>query len=343
VSRYEVVIIPLELNVTDEHRSRMIYGRSLDELFTLISDNIDRMRVILTAKPTEYPPIYENLFKKLIEHDIHPPFQSARFSTIMSIINFSRLAIEDGISFKESWYEQVAEKHSKYNYSHCIQEISELPKQCVELSSQGLGVSEEIASRFLAIYLHDLRAFGLDDLANLGLKISRIWPEFGHAILGAYSTFLIEPISLALGGYENHSVTDIQIMSFLRIPMSTTGYTHLEEIMHLSPGSSSIISNQSIEGIVHIEPLYGAREVEKIINFSTKNAQEYFKIMSLFKASIYEADLEKANVFLQKAGEIMMEQYNTEYRGLMKKEKLISIPINYGVTFLLELMFLVKF
>ncbi|NQE04472.1 hypothetical protein C5S32_01255 [ANME-1 cluster archaeon GoMg1] len=334
----EYIIFPLELFNT---KKDFEYYNGLSKTCGLtFEDFLEHVREgeikpILVTSPKEYDHsenigkyFYRDVFEACEDLDYVPPYPSWRVVRLFEEIKLAKIAKDEDIPIEEGWGNKVREKHPKYSMEKCNEDSKDL----LDIDTIKRIEKEDFNEKVImtaGISLFDLRLFGFEGLADIGLEIGKNDPYFGYHILNAYDSYLIRPCVDALFGHIHYDYGEIKAMSFLRV-LTGNSEKYWEQILYSSPASSSIIVKHPIKLNIIKKP--NRKELKGFLK--NREEQERNKCSLDIMNAFNDADLNKVYGSYEKLGEVIEEGINKELESWFEKEKITKSFLRFGSRFI---------
>lgn len=328
-SKKSIIIVPIA-HYRSHSDFKYAYGMSVEDMISYIQANPDHLRPVLGEAPIHYQgtSFYHKLFMSCRKiYGRYPIFTSFRISALQEM---SRATAEG---------ERVY--GLKYSMATCIRDAEELFKisrKTLRDMSKYLLQTDEDTIRMTASKIQGLRICGFERLADLSLKLGILnHPLYSWAMLQGYTTHLIDPLQHALGGFTNLDLTDLEQMAFLRLfPLETV---ELKEAFLQSPAARSFLLRQG--GGCEINIFKGGTIDPKSLNAIIELAEKYPEIgerLADYHKRASSGDLARASKSAQLLSEVLVEQYNKEYKEWQKRErigKMMKGMLDYGASLII--------
>lgn len=336
ISKY--IIFPLELFNT---KKDFEYYNGLSKTCGLtFEDFLEHVREgeikpILVTSPKEYDYsenigkyFYKDVFEACEDQDYVPPYPSWRVVRLFEEIKLAKIAKEEDIPIEESWGNKVREKHPEYSMEKCNEDAKDFLNIDTIKKIEKEEFNEEVIMT-AGISLFDLRLFGFEGLADIGLEIGKKDPYLGYHILHAYDSYLIRPCVDALFGYIHYDYDEIKTMSLLRV-LTSDSEKHRERILCSSPASSSIATKNPLEFNLIKKSRWG-----ELKGFLKNREEKELNTCSLDIMNAFnDADLNKVYKSYEKLGEVIEEGMNKELESWFGKEKITKGLLRFGNRFI---------
>jgi hypothetical protein len=336
----EYIIFPLELLNT---KNDFKYFNGLSNNCGLnFEDFLEHIRngeikPVLTCSPKEYDYsknvrkcFYKDIFDACAVQDYTPPYSSWRVVRLFEELKLAKIADESGISIDSGWGDKAREKHPEYSITKCNEDAKKLlNNSAVKKIGKEYLIDDETVVKTFGTSLFDLRLFGFEGLADLGIELSKKDPCLGYDILNAYDSYFIRPCVDGLFGYTHYDYDEIRTMSFLRV-ITSASEKYWGRLLCSSPASSSIIVNHPIE-----LNIIKKSSRERLIGFlKNREENEIHKCSLDMKNAFDDGDLNKVYKSYEKCGEVFEERINKELEGWFGKEKIANGSLRIGSRFI---------
>jgi hypothetical protein len=327
---YNKIVIPI-FGYKNRQDFENIYGMAVDNLAEIFEQGYDKFLPLVTQAPSEYATYgyCDKLFDSIQRLRGKYPPHMIRTSMFQRDLTLRVMANNEGIPQTEGWTQIALNKFPELDLQRVrnieVKQIAD-PKQLYSLAREQMFDSHEI-ERILASTIVDLRAFGYDKLT--GFLTDRLYKKYGdlsllYSLLLEYRKYLVDPLTLQLGGFCNYSISNLEEMAFLRLlPLVNKDLKKLDktnyELFLNSPGARSSVSLRGYNMTVFLRGGDDINTLNDIAEFAERHKKETTKL-SEYRQLISEGKLSAAGDALRRAGEVYT-QIGEEVKQLEKTEK----------------------
>jgi hypothetical protein len=329
---YNKILVPI-----NHYRSKQdfenFYAMSIEELTQCLKENPSNYVPLVGASGEIYKAagFYDDLLQTcrgLYGHyPVHAPFRSSKFHELLSMITKSVLKGDTFREPSEALRARFPELDIRWILDKEVDQIVSRDPEELRSLSNAMRVQSDHAKDNLASLILSLRSCGYDDLVKFlldGFHRGHTNLLTLHEILFQYRTFLVQPVSESVGGFENYTTQHLENMAFLRIlPLRAKDLKNLDtanmRLLCNAPGARSAVNLQSYKMQVFLRGGDDVNTLNELAKFGERHKKE-LKRMSEYREFVARGHLRDAGEALRRSGEVYA-QIGEEVEELTKKEK----------------------
>ena len=331
---YEKVIVPLDVS-SNKKDFEIAYGLSenrgcylnFEQFLRLIKD--EKLIIALSSSPADYrAEFYQDIFRQC---DELPCFAGFRIDGFLYLVKTAQLAIQEKIKPKKGTIEEVMKLYPQYDHHKCIDEVENVfGEHLDEIGRTQHYPKRRYTSQLLGSRLWNLRIFGFEGLSEVVLRCAHLDRALGSILLSGYYKYLTAPVSAGILAFENYTLDDVLIMSFLKLAPQKLKSVW-KDVLSSSPASFSVASPQTDLRTIRLK---GAELLKLIEDFADdKNTKALRQEVVDVNNALNEFDARVALQKFRKVDEIITESVNSEIKSYGMKGRVSSHLLRLGKTF----------